>query len=70
MWHYSSTEGAVGQRIRDWARRLDLRALRRKGMWYFVNENNVLESWEHGLDDSEALEWLTNSLEDEKGGAQ
>jgi hypothetical protein len=55
---YSQQEEAVAQRIRHWARRDNLVALRRKGRWYFATYNNVLNSPEDGLTDDEALVYL------------
>jgi hypothetical protein len=68
MWDYSKTESAVSQRIRAWARRDSLVAIRRRGRWYFANFNNCLESDQNGLDDEEALEYLTGT--GEEGGAK
>jgi hypothetical protein len=62
MWHYAQNESAVHQRIRSWARRDELRAMRRKGRWYFANLYNYLVSDESGLDDEEALLWLQDKL--------
>lgn len=49
------------QKIRRLARRLGLNAskFRRDGLWRFANQLNVLESPEAGLEDLEALEYLT-----------
>jgi hypothetical protein len=67
MWEYSKTEGAKHQRIRSWARRHKLVAMRRRGEWFFANFNNYLESPECGLDDEEALRYLRG---DEEGGSE
>jgi hypothetical protein len=55
-------QGAVHQRIRAWARRDSLVAMRRKARWYFANYDNYLESGQNGLDDEEALLWLQGKL--------
>jgi hypothetical protein len=71
LWDYAKTDSAVHQRIRCWARRDNLVAMRRKGRWYFADYDCRLESPESGLDDAEALLWLQDALVAvEKGGAR
>jgi hypothetical protein len=72
MWDYSKTESAKHQRIRYWARRDSLVAMRRKGRWYFSDYSNYLQSDQNGLDDDEAELWLQDKLAamHEEGGVQ
>ena len=53
------TEGAVEQRIRDWARCRELMPMRREGKWHFGNYSNLLVSPETVLDDDDALDYLS-----------
>jgi hypothetical protein len=54
---YSHSFSAVDQRIRAWAKRDELIAMRRRGLWYFAH-NNVLVSAEAGMNDEEAISFL------------
>jgi hypothetical protein len=49
---------AIRMRIRRPARECELVATRSKGLWYFGDCNNYLQSPETGLDDAEALHFL------------
>ncbi len=46
------------RQIRRLAKPDNLIAMRRKGLWYFADERNYLQSPEQGLDDEEALAYL------------
>ena len=46
------------RRFRRLAKRENLIATRRNGLWYFSDERNYLQSPEQDLDDVEALEYL------------
>ncbi len=56
-------ESHLGQRIRRLAAKHDLvaRKSRKDGRWRFTDFNNTLRSPEQGLDNEEALEYLTNN---------
>lgn len=55
----NQSEAALHKRIRNLAKRHNLGATRRKGLWFFSLPNNYLNSPESGLDDEEAIEYLT-----------
>jgi hypothetical protein len=62
--HYSDTESARQQRIRSWARQLELAPLRRNGLWFFFgNRSRSLVSPAKGLTDEDAQELLQSFME-------
>lgn len=59
----NTQEAHKAQKIRRLAAKHDLvaRKSRKDGMWRFTDFNNTLRSPEQGLDNEEALEYLTNN---------
>lgn len=58
----SSMDKRTDSRIRYFARRDDLVAIKRRRRWYFADYTNLLVSPEHGLNDDEALAFLADTL--------
>jgi len=56
---YKQTDTARAQRIRYWAEKNRLVPRKRRGMWFFTDFNNCLVSPETGMDDLEALRYLS-----------
>ena len=56
-YEHSKMESAVDQRIRYHGRQ-QLIARRRKGLWFFADYYNALQSPETGFSDDEALTYL------------
>jgi len=63
MTDTNTHESHQAQKIRRLAAKRDLvaRKSRKDGRWRFTDFNNTLKSPEQGLDDEQALEFLTNN---------
>jgi hypothetical protein len=62
---YSDCESAIQSRIRAWARRCQLKAVQRKGRWYFAGPEKWANNEGPGFTDKEALDFLIKWVEKE-----
>jgi hypothetical protein len=56
------TEGAIDARIHRLAAAEDLIAYKYRGLWFFKDSSDYLQSPEAGLDQQEAWEYLTKAV--------